>query len=141
MAAFHEHTKRSINKALTFRGIVLMSDGVIIFLITHRYDVALAVIVFSNIASTALYFFHERAWNKVHWGKTRSKFIVTAENTTTACRGDESARGECVGGADTPTTKFAPMPRLIPRPLCGGDRMRPNFIMASTPTREFSFVV
>ncbi|MBI5817243.1 MAG: DUF2061 domain-containing protein [Candidatus Yonathbacteria bacterium] len=30
---------------------------------------ALAVIVFSNLASTIIYFFHERAWNKIHWGK------------------------------------------------------------------------
>ncbi len=67
--AFHEHNKRSIAKALTFRGIILISDGIIIFLITHRYDVAFAVIVFSNLASTVLYFFHERAWNKIHWGK------------------------------------------------------------------------
>lgn len=67
--AFYEHNKRSITKALTFRGVILMSDGVIIFFITHRYDVALAVIVFSNLASTIIYFFHERAWNKIHWGK------------------------------------------------------------------------
>lgn len=34
-----------------------------------------------------------------------------------------------VGGADFLTTKFALMPHLIPRPLCGGDRTSPNFII------------
>lgn len=67
--AFHEHTRRSIVKALTFRALILVSDGIIIFLITHRYDIALAMIIFSNLASTIIYFFHERVWNKVSWGK------------------------------------------------------------------------
>lgn len=69
MVNFNEHTKRSLVKAVTFRIIILISDGIIIFSITHRYDVALAVIFFSNFASTILYFIHERVWNKIHWGK------------------------------------------------------------------------
>jgi adenylylsulfate kinase len=67
--AFREHYKRSIIKAITYRFVILISDGFIIFLITHRYDTTAKVIVFSNIASTLLYFFHERFWNTVHWGK------------------------------------------------------------------------
>jgi uncharacterized membrane protein len=60
--AFREHYKRSIIKAITYRFVILISDGFIIFLITHRYDTTAKVIVFSNIASTLLYFFHERFW-------------------------------------------------------------------------------
>ncbi|MCR4311149.1 MAG: hypothetical protein NUV54_01085 [Candidatus Taylorbacteria bacterium] len=42
-------------------------------------------------------------------------------------------REVCVGGANSSTTKFAPLPRLIPRRVregtaCCGDRTRPNFI-------------
>lgn len=29
--AFYEHNKRSITKALTFRGVILVSDGIIFF--------------------------------------------------------------------------------------------------------------
>lgn len=71
MSNFSEHTKRSIVKAITFRIIILISDGIIIYSITHRYDVALAVILFSNISSTIIYFIHERVWNKINWGKIK----------------------------------------------------------------------
>lgn len=73
MARFHENVKRSITKAITFRLLILVSDGIIIYTITHRYDITLGVIFFSNIASTILFFIHERIWNKIHWGKTHAK--------------------------------------------------------------------
>ena len=47
----------------------MVSDFVIITAITHRYDVAFGIIIALNIASTALYYFHERSWNKVAWGR------------------------------------------------------------------------
>jgi uncharacterized membrane protein len=67
--AFKENAKRSLIKSITFRVLVIISDFIIIMLITRRYDVALAVIIFSNLASATLYYFHERAWNRVKWGK------------------------------------------------------------------------
>lgn len=69
---FHEHISRSITKAITFRSLILISDGIIIFAITHRYDVALSVIFFSNFASTILYVVNERIWNTIHWGKIKN---------------------------------------------------------------------
>ncbi len=65
----HEKTSRSIAKAVAYRVLILISDSVIIFAFTHNYKTTLGVIFFSNIASTLLYFFHERAWNKVEWGR------------------------------------------------------------------------
>ena len=73
MAKFHEHVSRSILKAITFRIVILTSDGLIIYTITHRFDVTFTVVFFSNFASTILYFLHERAWNLVHWGKSVRK--------------------------------------------------------------------
>ena len=70
-AKFHENLKRSITKALTFRTIILCSDGLIVYAITHRYDVALGVIILSNIASTVIYFLHERLWNHIYWGRAK----------------------------------------------------------------------
>lgn len=69
MAHSHEHIKRSVAKALTFRSVVLISDVIIVYTITHRYDLTLGVLLFSNISSTTIYFFHERFWNKIRWGK------------------------------------------------------------------------
>lgn len=70
-AKFFENTKRSVVKAITFRVLILFSDGIIIYAITHRYDITLGVIFFSNLSSTILYIIHERLWNTVHWGKIK----------------------------------------------------------------------
>jgi uncharacterized membrane protein len=68
---FHEKTSRSVLKAITFRCFVLVADGIIVYGVTHRYDLTLSVMVLSNISSTVLYFFHERIWNAIHWGKRK----------------------------------------------------------------------
>lgn len=69
--AFHEHYKRSILKAITYRFIILIADGLIIFAITREYSTTLKVIVLSHMVNTIFYFCHERFWNGVHWGKSR----------------------------------------------------------------------
>lgn len=66
---FKEKINRSLVKAITFRVLIIVSDMIIIFAITHRYDLTIGVIFFSNIASTLLYFFHERLWNNINWGR------------------------------------------------------------------------
>lgn len=70
---FHEDIKRSVTKALTFRALVICTDLVIVYTLTKRIDITLAVLIFSNLASTLLYFLHERLWNRVHWGKKKKK--------------------------------------------------------------------
>lgn len=66
---FHEKIGRSLVKALTFRSLILVSDSIIIYAITRRLDITLGVMLLSNLSSTGLYFFHERIWNNIHWGK------------------------------------------------------------------------
>ena len=66
---FDERHGRSLAKSITFRILVMLSDGVIIYAITHRFDVTLSVIIFSNLSSTIIYYLHERLWNKIAWGK------------------------------------------------------------------------
>ena len=73
MAHFHEHVKRSLAKALTFRSIIIVSDMIIVYAVTHRYDLTIGVLIFSNISSTIIYFFHERMWNNIHWGRSQKK--------------------------------------------------------------------
>jgi uncharacterized membrane protein len=69
---FYESLKRSVVKALTFRSVILISDAIIVYAITKRFDFTLGVMVFSNIASTLLYFAHERAWAGVAWGNEKA---------------------------------------------------------------------
>ncbi len=68
---FHEQNRRSLVKAITFRAVILFSDIAVIYFVTRRVDTTLTVVVASNLASTVLYYLHERAWNQVHWGKVR----------------------------------------------------------------------
>ena len=62
-------TKRSLMKAITFRALILCSDTVVIFLITHRWDTTAGLVIATNLASTTLYFIHERIWNRIQWGR------------------------------------------------------------------------
>ena len=75
---FFEDAKRSLLKSISFRILVLTSDAIIIFTITHRYDLTLGVMIATNASSTVLYYIHERLWNGVHFGKTKQKPVETA---------------------------------------------------------------
>lgn len=57
--------KRSLIKAITFRLLVVISDFLVIYFITHKIELTLGIIIITNIPRTALYFIHERIWNKV----------------------------------------------------------------------------
>lgn len=70
---FHENHRRSLVKAVTFRAFVLTSDAVVIFMITHRFDTTFTLVIFSNTLSTIIYFFHERLWNHIEWGRNKRK--------------------------------------------------------------------
>jgi len=69
---FSARLERSIAKSVVFRIITIVTDLVVIYLLTHRFDVALGVTILTNISSTFLYFIHERIWNKISWGKASS---------------------------------------------------------------------
>jgi len=69
---FHEHVSRSLVKAITFRAMALLFDGLIIFMVTGRYDLTLKLVLVANLIHTGLYFMHERIWNSVHWGKHKT---------------------------------------------------------------------
>lgn len=68
---FFERASRSVIKSISFRIIVIIADTVIIFSLTHKVELAIGIIIASNLASTILYYLHERLWNRIHWGKTK----------------------------------------------------------------------
>ena len=63
--------QRSLTKSITFRIVVVISDLVVIYVITKKVGATIALTVFTNLASTMLYFFHERVWNRIMWGRQR----------------------------------------------------------------------
>lgn len=68
---FKETKWRSLTKSVTFRALVIVSDLVLVYVLTNRADVTIAVTVLTNVASTILYFAHERVWNSLSWGRRR----------------------------------------------------------------------
>lgn len=67
---------RSIFKTLSYRLAILILDFASIYLFTGQVKIALGFMVVSNIYTTLAYFFHERIWDKIKWGKTIYKKVL-----------------------------------------------------------------
>lgn len=64
-----ETRKRSIVKSIVWRFVCIVVSIVISYFLTAKWDVAVAIGSSYNITTMVLYYFHERLWNKVRWGK------------------------------------------------------------------------
>lgn len=66
-----DRRKRSFVKAMTFRMVIIIADSIIGWLLTHRLDLTAGFVVFTNLASTLIYYLHERLWSQVEWGRRK----------------------------------------------------------------------
>lgn len=66
---FKEHRRRSLAKAVTYRVLIILLDFAAIYLLTGRVDAALGFMIVSNIYTSIAYYFHERVWNGIDWGR------------------------------------------------------------------------
>jgi len=64
-----EILRRSIVKTITYRVVILILDFTAIYLFTGQIKIALGFMIVSNIYTSIGYFFHERIWGKIKWGK------------------------------------------------------------------------
>jgi uncharacterized membrane protein len=64
-----ETLKRSIVKTVSYRVIILILDFSSIYIFTGQVKVAFGFMIVSNIYTSIGYFFHERIWGKIKWGK------------------------------------------------------------------------
>ena len=62
--------KRSIVKAITYRGVIVCLDFVVLYVLTGKISTATGFVVISNIYTTIGYFVHERVWSGIAWGRT-----------------------------------------------------------------------
>jgi len=69
---FKEHWTRSLTKALTYRIVILILDFTSIYLLTGKVEVALGFMLASNFYTSIAYYFHERIWNRIKWGKKKA---------------------------------------------------------------------
>ena len=64
-----ETLKRSLLKTISWRVIGSLDTVVIAYLITNEVNDALTIGGIELISKMVLYFFHERTWNTIRWGK------------------------------------------------------------------------
>ena len=64
-----ETMKRSIVKTVTYRVFILILDFTSIYLFTGQVKIAIGFMIVSNVYTTIGYFFHERIWDRIKWGK------------------------------------------------------------------------
>ncbi|KAB1068434.1 DUF2061 domain-containing protein [Tamlana haliotis] len=60
---------RSVVKSLSWRTIGTLDTIVISYLVTGKLDLAFSIGGIELVTKMVLYFFHERAWNSIKWGK------------------------------------------------------------------------
>ena len=60
--------RRSVVKASTYRGIIVVLDFMVICLLTGKVATAAGFMIISNIYTAVAYFLHERVWSGIKWG-------------------------------------------------------------------------
>lgn len=68
--ALNENNKRSIAKAISWRITGTLDTFIISWLITGELTLAGAIAFTEIVTKVVLYWFHERIWNRVRWGRT-----------------------------------------------------------------------
>lgn len=64
-----ESPKRSIAKSISWRAIGTLDTIIISWIITGTLTLAFSIGVVELVTKMVLYFFHERIWNTISWGK------------------------------------------------------------------------
>jgi len=61
--------KRSIIKTVSWRAVGTITTVTISYIITGTMALAFSIGGIELVSKMVLYFFHERAWEKIKWGK------------------------------------------------------------------------
>jgi adenylylsulfate kinase len=66
-----EHHKRSVVKAICWRALATLTTMTIVFIFTGKLTLAIEVGAVEVTAKLLLYYFHERLWGWIGWGKPK----------------------------------------------------------------------
>ena len=64
-----EKPLRSIVKAVSWRVVGTIDTLVVSYVVTGKIALAASIASVDFLTKLVLYFFHERIWNKIKWGK------------------------------------------------------------------------
>lgn len=73
---FLDGQPRSISKIVTWRVLITCSNFFIPLIMTGSWGQAGAFLGIATVVNMALFYFHERGWNRVTWGKTVKEVAV-----------------------------------------------------------------
>jgi uncharacterized membrane protein len=66
---FHEGQPRTISKIVTWRVLITASNFLIPFIMTGSWGSAALFLGLATVVNIALFYGHERLWNRIVWGK------------------------------------------------------------------------
>lgn len=67
-----EYHKRSIIKAISYRFAGTFITALIVFIFTQKLSLAISIASVETVVKIIIYYLHERAWNRMHWGKVKN---------------------------------------------------------------------
>ncbi len=70
-----EKSTRSILKSVSWRTIGTIDTFLISYLVTGKLDFALTIGGVEVFTKMTLYYFHERTWNRINYGKVKSSDV------------------------------------------------------------------
>jgi len=68
---FRETNVRSIVKGVSWRVVATTTTIIIVYVFFGRLDLAVAAGLIETVLKVALYWGHEKIWQRIHWGKKR----------------------------------------------------------------------
>lgn len=65
-----KHT-RSLIKSISYRILSMTADTIAAYALTRSTAMTIGIVILVNTYSTVLYYFHERVWANIHWGRRK----------------------------------------------------------------------
>ena len=60
---------RSFAKSMTWRAIALLTTFLTLYVLSKDINMATMATLITNAVNFVAYYYHERAWNSISWGK------------------------------------------------------------------------
>lgn len=60
---------RSFTKSITWRFLATFTTMLLVYIFTKEITLSLGIGFFDIITKLFIYYFHERAWNSINWGR------------------------------------------------------------------------
>ena len=77
MSMYYESKRRSVVKTISWRFFATLDTTLIVFILTGELLLAVSVSGIEIVTKLMLYFFHERSWNKINFGRrTIQPFVL-----------------------------------------------------------------